>query len=79
MVVHKCPLWTHSKIGRQLNAKVIVTIVQDLVQHGHVKWLDNAQTQCQVIWCKPEELATGIYQWATAAGYSGGDVCTCTN
>lgn len=76
MVVHECPLWNNSKIGRQLNAEAIATIVQDLVQHGHAEWLDDARTQCRVLWRKPEELATDIYQWATVAGYSGGGVCT---
>lgn len=49
--------------------------MQDLIASGHGEWLDEAKTECRVLWRKPEELATDIYKWAAATGNIGG-VCT---
>jgi ESCRT-II complex subunit VPS25 len=75
LVVHECPLWKNDDIGRKLNKEAIDVIMQDLVDQGHGEWLDDAKTQCRVLWRKPEELATDIYEWAAATGNIGG-VCT---
>ncbi|KAG7339633.1 ESCRT-II complex subunit [Nitzschia inconspicua] len=75
LVIHECPLWNNPDIGRKLNQQSIETVVDNLVQHGHAEWLDEAQTTCRILWRKPEELATDIYQWATVSGHIG-SVCT---
>lgn len=76
MVVHECPLWKNSEISRSLDADSVKTVLNDLVKHGQGEWLDEAhQTTCRILWRKPEELATDIYQWAKASGNIG-SVCT---
>jgi ESCRT-II complex subunit VPS25 len=75
LVVHECPLWKNDKIGRRLGSDAIREVMQDLVDHGNGEWLDDAKTQCRILWRKPEELATDIYEWATASGNIG-SVCT---
>mmetsp|Transcript_38035 Transcript_38035/g.92545 ORF Transcript_38035/g.92545 Transcript_38035/m.92545 type:complete len:102 (-) Transcript_38035:211-516(-) len=49
--------------------------MQDLIKSGHGEWIDDAKTECRVLWRKPEELATDVYKWAAATGNIGG-VCT---
>lgn len=75
LVVHECPLWKNDAIGRRLSKEAIAQVVQDLVDQGQGEWLDDAKTQCRILWRKPEELATDIYQWATVSG-NVGSVCT---
>ena len=75
LVVHECPLWKNDDIGRKLDKDSITIIVKDLVASGHGEWLDEEQTSCRILWRKPEELATDVYEWATATGNIGG-ICT---
>jgi ESCRT-II complex subunit VPS25 len=75
LVVHECPLWENDDIGRKLSKEAIAQVVQDLVDQGQGEWLDEAKTQCRILWRKPEELATDIYNWATSSGNIG-SVCT---
>eukprot|EP00934_Nitzschia_sp_Nitz4_P008912 Nitzschia sp. Nitz4//scaffold72_size95085//83385//84208//NITZ4_004771-RA/size95085-augustus-gene-0.67-mRNA-1//1//CDS//3329557408//8902//frame0 len=75
LVVHECPLWTNHEISRSLSQEGITAVMQDLVAKGNGEWLDEAQTQCRVLWRKPDELATDIYQWAVQNGQIG-SVCT---
>jgi ESCRT-II complex subunit VPS25 len=75
LIVHDCPLWNNPNIGRKLSKDAVQQVVQDLIKHGQAEWLDDAQTQCRILWRKPEELATDIYQWATVSGNIG-SVCT---
>ncbi len=60
LVVHDCPLWNNAKISRSLNNE---------------EWQDSKQTRCRILWRKPEQLATDIYEWAAANGYIN-SVCT---
>lgn len=76
LVVHECPLWQNETIGRKLDRSAIKAVMDDLVKMGHGEWLDDAQTQCRILWRRPEELATDIYEWAGANGVRGGGVCT---
>jgi ESCRT-II complex subunit VPS25 len=75
LVVHECPLWRNDAIGRRLDARAIAEVMDDVVARGHGEWIDEARTQCRILWRKPEELATDIYRWAAANGQVGG-VCT---
>ena len=75
LVVHECPLWKNDSIGRRLNAESIKVVMQSLVDNGNGEWLDDAKTQCRILWRKPEELATDIYECATNSGNIG-SVCT---
>jgi len=76
LVVHECPLWNNESIGRKLDRSSIDVITKDLVDSGHGEWLDEeTQTALRILWRKPEELATDIYEWASATGNIGG-ICT---
>ena len=76
LVVHECPLWKNADIGRALDAQGIQHVLNDLVKHGRGEWMDESQTTtCRILWRKPEELATDIYEWAKASG-NVGSVCT---
>ena len=68
-------MWKNDDIGRELSKESITQVMNDLVAHGHGEWLDDNKTQCRVLWRKPEELATDIYEWAKASGNIG-SVCT---
>eukprot|EP00531_Pseudo-nitzschia_arenysensis_P016201 CAMPEP_0116142244 /NCGR_PEP_ID=MMETSP0329-20121206/14806_1 /TAXON_ID=697910 /ORGANISM="Pseudo-nitzschia arenysensis, Strain B593" /LENGTH=176 /DNA_ID=CAMNT_0003637469 /DNA_START=271 /DNA_END=801 /DNA_ORIENTATION=- len=75
LVVHECSLWKNDAIGRKLDKESIDIICKDLVASGHGEWLDEEMTSCRILWRKPEELATDVYEWATATGNIGG-ICT---
>eukprot|EP01082_Thalassiosira_pseudonana_P007074 g6242.t1 g6242 contig22:53022-54157(+) len=76
MVLHECPLWKNANIGRELNAEEILVVVDDFVKSGHGEWEDpNQRTRCRILWRKPEQLASDVYEWAVANGYIG-SVCT---
>mmetsp|Transcript_31692 Transcript_31692/g.48594 ORF Transcript_31692/g.48594 Transcript_31692/m.48594 type:complete len:178 (-) Transcript_31692:87-620(-) len=76
LVVHDCPLWKNTSIGRELDSTDIKVIMTDLVESGHGEWEDPAvKTRCRILWRKPEQLASDIYEWAEANGFVG-SVCT---
>lgn len=81
LVVHECPLWTNDVIGRSLDDKGIRTVMEDFVRSGHGEWEDdddddnNLRTRCRILWRKPEQLASDVYDWAVANGYIN-SVCT---
>lgn len=76
LVVHECKLWKNDNIGRSLSKEDIHVVVNDLIHHGYGEWLDEPScTKCRILWRKPSELATDIYEWAVANGNIGG-VCT---
>lgn len=75
LVVHECPLWKNPTMDRQLQPDEIRTVVEDFCKHGHGEWQDENHTRCRILWRKPEQLATDIYQWAEQHGYLG-SVCT---
>jgi ESCRT-II complex subunit VPS25 len=76
LVVHDCPLWKNSDIQRQLSSRDIQIVVDDFVKHGHAEWIDaDTKTRCRILWRRPEQLATDIYQWAEQKGYLN-TVCT---
>ena len=76
LVVHECPLWSNDEIGRSLSNDDIKVVMNDLVQHGNGEWIDDDNhTHCRILWRKPAELATDIYEWAAASGNIG-SVCT---
>jgi len=75
LVVHECPLWKNESIERKLDASSISVICEDLVVSGQGEWLDEEKTACRILWRKPEELATDVYEWASATGNVPG-ICT---
>jgi ESCRT-II complex subunit VPS25 len=76
LVVHECPLWKNEDVGRSLDKEAITTIMDDLVLQGYGEWVDIPEkTTCRILWRKPKELATDIYEWAVANGNIG-SVCT---
>jgi ESCRT-II complex subunit VPS25 len=75
LVVHECPLWKNDDIGRALSKESIGIVMNNLVQQGYGEWLDGGCTKCRILWRKPSELATDIYEWAVANGNIG-SVCT---
>jgi len=54
---------------------VLQLVTEDFCQHGHGEWEDDAKTRIRILWRKPEQLATDIYQWAQLNGYVN-SVCT---
>jgi len=76
MRVHDCPLWKNADIGRELSPDDIQQVMEDFVKHGNGEWDDpQSKTRCRILWRKPEQLATDIYQWAEANGYIN-SICT---
>ena len=50
--------------------------MNDFVRSGHGEWEDpELRTRCRILWRKPEQLASDIYDWAVANGYIN-SVCT---
>jgi ESCRT-II complex subunit VPS25 len=55
--------------------------MDDFCAHGHGEWIDGNgngtadKTICRILWRRPEQLATDIYQWAESHGYIN-NVCT---
>ena len=65
MRVHDCPLWKNADIGRELSPDDIQQVMEDFVKHGNGEWDDpQSNTRCRILWRKPEQLATDIYQFA---------------
>mmetsp|Transcript_18224 Transcript_18224/g.26587 ORF Transcript_18224/g.26587 Transcript_18224/m.26587 type:complete len:176 (+) Transcript_18224:119-646(+) len=75
LVLHDCPVWKNSEIGRELSPADIKVVVNDFVESGHGEWEDDSKTRCRILWRKPEQLASDIYDWAEANGYIN-SVCT---
>uniref|UniRef100_A0A7S4MXW2 ESCRT-II complex subunit VPS25 n=2 Tax=Odontella aurita TaxID=265563 RepID=A0A7S4MXW2_9STRA len=76
LVVHDCPLWKNPAIRRELDADGIGSVMHDFVKSGHGEWEDpDVKTRCRILWRKPEQLASDIYDWAEANGYIN-SVCT---
>ena len=76
LVLHECPLWKNDTIGRELNREEIQIVMDDFVKSGHGEWEDpELRTRCRILWRKPEQLASDIYDWAVANGYIN-SVCT---
>jgi ESCRT-II complex subunit VPS25 len=76
LVVHDCPLWKNDSIDRSLNPNEIAIVMNDFVKSGHGEWENEAlKTRCRVLWRKPEQLASDIYDWAVRNGYVN-SVCT---
>jgi ESCRT-II complex subunit VPS25 len=76
LVVHDCPLWSNGEIGRSLSQDDVEQIMADFCKHGHGEWQDPAtKTRCRILWRRPEQLASDIYDWADANGFVG-SVCT---
>mmetsp|Transcript_30566 Transcript_30566/g.57868 ORF Transcript_30566/g.57868 Transcript_30566/m.57868 type:complete len:97 (+) Transcript_30566:3-293(+) len=43
---------------------------------GGEEWEDsNQKTRCRILWRKPEQLASDVYEWAVKNGFVG-SVCT---
>ena len=76
LVLHECPLWRNDAIGRELTRDEIRIVVDDFVQSGHGEWEDGERrARCRILWRRPEQLASDVYEWAVANGYIG-SVCT---
>jgi ESCRT-II complex subunit VPS25 len=76
LVVHDCPLWTNAAISRQLSPEDITKVMEDFCKSGHGEWQDEStKTRCRILWRRPEQLASDIYDWAETNGFVG-SVCT---
>ncbi|KAL7431943.1 hypothetical protein ACHAXM_002845 [Skeletonema potamos] len=76
LVLHECPLWKNKSIDRQLDKDEIQLVVEDLVKSGYGEWEDeHTKTRVRILWRKPEQLASDIYDWAVANGYVN-SICT---
>mmetsp|Transcript_16421 Transcript_16421/g.34131 ORF Transcript_16421/g.34131 Transcript_16421/m.34131 type:complete len:181 (-) Transcript_16421:187-729(-) len=76
LVLHECPLWKNPKIERELTGDEIRLVMDDFVTSGHGEWEDpQTRTRCRILWRKPEQLASDIYDWAVSNGYVN-SVCT---
>jgi ESCRT-II complex subunit VPS25 len=76
LVLHECPLWKNATIDRELNREEIQQVMEDFVKSGHGEWEDpELRTRCRIMWRKPEQLASDIYDWAVSNGYIN-SVCT---
>lgn len=76
LVVHDCPLWKNADIGRELTREGIRAVMEDFVKSGHGEWEDpNLKTRCRILWRKPEQLASDIFDWAETNGFRN-SVCT---
>lgn len=76
MVLHDCPLWRNDAIGRGLTREEVSIVVRDFVSSGHGEWEDpESRTRCRILWRRPEQLASDVYDWAVANGYVN-SVCT---
>eukprot|EP00580_Thalassiosira_gravida_P019980 CAMPEP_0201662116 /NCGR_PEP_ID=MMETSP0494-20130426/4300_1 /ASSEMBLY_ACC=CAM_ASM_000839 /TAXON_ID=420259 /ORGANISM="Thalassiosira gravida, Strain GMp14c1" /LENGTH=178 /DNA_ID=CAMNT_0048140409 /DNA_START=20 /DNA_END=556 /DNA_ORIENTATION=+ len=76
LVVHECPLFQNSTIQRNLTPSDIQIVMFDFVLSGHGEWEDsNQKTRCRILWRKPEQLASDVYEWAVKNGFVG-SVCT---
>jgi len=75
LVVHDCSLWKNEEIGRELSGEGIAAVMVDFINSGHGEWEDDLKTRCRILWRKPEQLASDIYDWAEANGYIN-SVCT---
>lgn len=72
MLVYDCPLWKNAAINRQLQPDEMRIVVEDFCSHGHGEWQDHGtKTSVRILWRKPEQLATDIYQWAETNGFIG--------
>ena len=76
LVVHDCPLWKNPGIMRELSPAGVGAVVDDFVRSGHGEWEDpEVKTRCRILWRRPEQLASDVYDWAEANGYIN-SVCT---
>mmetsp|Transcript_5899 Transcript_5899/g.12463 ORF Transcript_5899/g.12463 Transcript_5899/m.12463 type:complete len:138 (+) Transcript_5899:303-716(+) len=76
LVLHECPLWKNPKIERELTGDEIRLVMDDFISSGHGEWEDpQTRTRCRILWRKPEQLASDIYDWAVSNGYVN-SVCT---
>lgn len=75
LVVHDCPLWKNDAIQRRLSNDDVQKVMDNLCESGHGEWMDSEKTRCRILWRKPEQLATDLYEWASANGYIN-SVCT---
>jgi ESCRT-II complex subunit VPS25 len=54
--------------------------MDNLIKSGRGEWIgdnNDTKTACRILWRKPNELATDIYEWAVSTGNIGsGGICT---
>mmetsp|Transcript_6704 Transcript_6704/g.14880 ORF Transcript_6704/g.14880 Transcript_6704/m.14880 type:complete len:182 (-) Transcript_6704:24-569(-) len=76
LILHECPLFSNPTIQRSLSPAEIQVVLSDFISSGHGEWEDPAQkTRCKILWRKPDQLASDLYEWAVKNGYLG-SVCT---
>jgi len=84
LIPHECPLWNNTSIGRQLSTEGITIVMDDFVRSGHGEWEDDenndggdgaTRTRCRILWRRPGQLASDVYDWAVKNGYVN-SVCT---
>ena len=50
-----------------MNREGIQIVMDDFIKSGHGEWEDpEVRTRCRIMWRKPEQLASDIYDWAVA-------------
>jgi len=61
-----------------LSKESIDIILNDLIASGRGEWINvDNKTSCRILWRKPTELATDIYEWAISTGnVAGNTICT---
>ena len=65
LIVHECDLWANKDIDRALSLEDIQIVMADFIKSGHGEWEDETtKTRCRILWRKPEQLASDIYEWA---------------
>ena len=48
----------------------ICFVLIQMIDSGHGEWENpELKTRCRILWRKPEQLASDIYDWAEANGY----------
>ena len=76
LVLHDCPLWKNTAINRQLTKEEVQIVVEDLIQSGYGEWEDDrTKTRVRILWRRPEQLASDIYDWAVRNG-NVNSICT---
>lgn len=76
LVLHDCPLWRNDAIGRELSRADVASVADDFVDRGHGEWEDpGVRTRVRILWRRPDQLASDLYDWAAANGYVN-SVCT---
>jgi len=65
------PLFHNATISRRLPAEAILTVLEDLAQHGNLEWTDKSKRRGHIFWKSPAQLGQEIYKWVSDSGQKG--------